>query len=561
MHPSRPHHHSFIATGREAFENRSWRRACEAFESARAAGALEPGDLWRLALASFLTGRTAAFVEVSQELHHAYRALGDGRAAARTAIWLGIHLDSRGDVAQSTGWFARAQRLLEDEQGDCAERGYLLLPTSRRRLMAGDHEGACRLAAEAIALAQRFDDPELLALALYLEGCALLRGGRIQEGLARLDEAMIGVTADELSALVTGLVYCSVLGACREVWALRRVREWTERLADWCAAQPEMVAYTGECRVYGAEVRLHGGRWRDAVDEARRARERFARGSVPSAAGLAHYVEAEVRRLRGEYTAAEEGYRAASETGYVPQPGLALLRLAQGEREAALAAVRRALAETSDRSRRARLLAARIEIALETNDVADAHRACDEMAELARSCASDVIDTILAQQRGAIALADGNASEALTQLRAAWREWRSFDAPYDAARTRVLLGRACRALGDDDGATLELQAARAEFARLGARPDVARIDAMSCRQGTLDRHGLTPREREVLALVATGRTNRSIATALSISEKTVARHLANIFTKLGLSSRAAATAYAYEHHLLEGQTRRPAPRE
>ena len=420
--------------------------------------------------------------------------------AARAAIWLGIHGDSHGDVAQATGWFGRAERLLERGPPECAERGYLLVPAARKRLMTGDFEGGRALAAEAAAVAQRFGDGELLALAVHIEGRALLAAGRVAEGLARLDEAMIGVTADELSPQVTGLVYCSVLSACREVWALDRMREWTSTLTDWCASQPDMVAYTGECRVYHAEVLLRGGRWGEALTGARDAVERFAAGSQPSATGFAHYVEGEVHRLRGEFAAAEEAYGRATAAGYTPQPGLALLRLAQGDVESASAAIRRALAETPNRLRRARLLSAAVEIWLEEGDIERARGACDELAEAARACATEVLGSHLAQQRGALALAEDRPEEALAHLRPAWREWQALGAPWEAARTRVLLARACRALGDAEGAAMELEAARADFERLGASADVARIDRPAGRRGSRRDHGLTPREREVLAL-------------------------------------------------------------
>ncbi|MEJ2185781.1 MAG: LuxR C-terminal-related transcriptional regulator [Gemmatimonadota bacterium] len=538
-----------LERARAAFERRAWQAAYAAFGAAHDADVAAPADLWRLAMASYLVGQEEDFMRSLQGAHQAYLDAGEARAAARCAFWLGLHLDSRGEVAQANGWFGRASRVLDQARLDCAERGLLLVPAGRQRLMAGDGEGACALAAEAAAVGQRFGDQELVALALHLHGRALLHLGRVPEGLALLDEAMVAVTADELSPPMTGLIYCSVISACRDVWALARAHEWTAALTRWCDDQPEMVAYTGECRVYRAEILRLRGAWPDAMDEARRAAERFALGSEPNAMGFAVYLQAEVHRLRGEFGAAEEAYRSASRAGYEPQPGLALLRLAQGDDDAAAAAIRRALAETPRPLTRARLLPAAIEIMLQAGELGEAQRACQELSEISGACASGVLDAVVAQARGAIELSAGRASAALPHLRQAWRQWEALDAPYDAARVRVLLGIACRALGDADGAAMELDAARAEFERLGAAPSVAGIDALT-RPAGKDRHGLTPRELEVLALLATGRTNRAIAEALSISEKTVARHVANIFTKLGLTSRSAATAYAYEHDLL-----------
>jgi DNA-binding CsgD family transcriptional regulator len=312
-----------------------------------------------------------------------------------------------------------------------------------------------------------------------------------------------------------------------------------------------MIPYAGECRVYRAEIFQQRGEWRDAIAEARRASEHLEHGPEPRAAALAFYQQAEVHRLRGEFAAAEEAYRAAGWSGRKAQPGLALLRLAQGDVAAAAASLRRALAETANPFQRARLLPAYVDSLLQLSDIDEARRACQELADIAEACGATVLDAMVAQARGSIELAAGHAAAALAPLRQAWRGWQAAAAPYDAARVRVLLGLACRALGDDDGGALELSAARTEFQRLGAAPDLARLDALTRVAPSRTDHGLTPRQRQVLALLATGRTNRAIADALCISEKTVARHVANIFGRLGLSSRAAATAYAYEHDLLD----------
>ncbi len=542
----------FLEIGRAAFQRHAWGAARDALAAAREAEPLGGEDSWRLAHAYYLTGREDEFVHSLQEGHQAYLDAGDPIAAARCAFWIGFHLANRAEMARASGWFGRAARVLEGQEGDFAERGYLLLPLAHKQVLGGEPEAGRRTAVRATAIAERFRDRELLAFALHLHGRALLRLDRVEDGLALLDEAMISVAAGELSPLVTGILYCSVLGACREVWALGRAREWTAALTDWCERQPEMVAYTGECRVFRAELLQLRGEWGEAIEEAHRALERFARGSLPDAAGFARYQAGEVHRLRGEFTAAEEAYREASRAGYEPQPGLALLRLAQGEADAAAASIRRTLAEKPGRIRLSRLLPGHIEILLATGDVEEARRACAELAGIAEVCGAGVLSAVVLRSRGAIELAAGDPTAALAPLRQALRSWQALGAPYEAARVRVLLGNACRALGDDDGAALEFQAARTGFERLGAAPDLARLDALTRPDRSRDHdHGLTAREREVLALVATGRTNRRIAEDLSISEKTVARHVANIFRKLGLSSRAAATAWAYEHHLLD----------
>lgn len=541
-----------LERGRAAYERREWRAAYESLSAADRDTSLDADDLWRLGMAAFLLGHDDDFVEALERAYRIQADAGDAGPAARSATWLGLHLAETGEMARATGWFGRASRVLDTSDSECVEHGYLLLPTIMQQLSAGDNAAAARTAAEAAECAQRFGDRDLLALAVHMQGRALLRQARVEPGLALLDEAMVAVVADELSPQVTGLIYCSVISACRRVYALDRAHEWTAALTEWCERQPDMVAFTGECRVYRAELlRLHGA-WPEALDEARRVSE----GAPPeeTVAGLALYQQGEVQRLRGELAAAEESFRAASRAGREPQPGLSLLRLAQGDEEAAAAAIRRALAETDDPLGRVRLLPSYIDIMLAVDELAAAEQASQELDELAETFGTGVLGTMAAQARGALALAREEPSAALGPLRKAWREWNAVGATYDAARVRELIGRACQALGDEDTAALELDAARATFERLGAQPDVARIDAMGRSAGPRDTHGLTPRELEVLGLVATGKTNRAIAEALFISEKTVARHVSNIFTKLGLSSRAAATAYAYEHDLTRTST-------
>lgn len=538
-----------LARGREAFDRGAWNVSREALNAAERTEPLGGLDLWRLAIASYLVGEEGDFVRGLMAAHRAHAEAGEPAAAARCAFWLGFHLAERGEPAQATGWFGRATRLLELAGGDSAVRGYLLLPAARRQLAAGDYEACANTAREAVGIGQRHGERDLFALALHLRGRALLRGGRLEEGLGLLDEAMVGVANGELSPVVTGVLYCSVIGACREVHALGRAHEWTEALTDWCERQPDMVAYRGECRVYRAEMLQLHGEWSAALEEARRASQTF--GPNTAVVGLAHYQQAEIHRLRGEYAAAEEAYRAASRAGREPLPGFALLRAAQGDMDAAAATLRRALAEASDPLRRARLLPALVQIAVDRGDLEQARLALDELAGIADRCTPGALDTLFAQAQGAVELAAGDPTAALAPLRRAWRDWEALAAPYEAAHSRMLLGFACRKLGDREAAELELSAAAAAFEELGAAPALERLRAHTHAERSRDSHGLTPREREVLALVATGRTNRTIGRDLSISEKTVARHVANIFGKLGLRSRSAATAYAYEHDLLE----------
>lgn len=500
-------------------------------------------------MSAFLCNRDEECLRALERCHHAHLEGGEPERAVRAAFWLGFRLASRGEMGPATGWFARGGRLLEGA-ADCAEQGYLLLPVFEQRLAAGDHESALETATEALEIGKRCGEADLVACALHLQGRALIRKGEVEVGLARLDEAMVAVVSDELSPLMTGLIYCSVIVACQEVYALGRARQWTSALARWCGAQPQIVAFTGSCLVHRAEIMQLSGAWGDAAREADRACARFQTGTDPQPPAAAYYQRAEMHRLRGEFGAAEADYRRASRFGLEPQPGLALLRLAQGRTEAAAAAIRRVAETTADPLVRARLLPALVEIALATDQNEEAARACRELEGITAGIGRGVPEALAAQARGAVLLTTDDPTAALAPLRRALEVWQAIAAPYEAARVRVLIGRACRALGDAEGAELELAAARRAFEELGARPDIARVDAIGTRRRRSGPGGLTPREAQVLRLVSEGRTNRSIAAEFGLSERTIERHLGNIFTKLDLPNRAAATAWAFENGLI-----------
>jgi DNA-binding CsgD family transcriptional regulator len=448
------------------------------------------------------------------------------------------------------GWLGRAQRLLDREGSEGVEAGYLLLPRVFEREGRGDLEAAAATAAEAAAIGERFGDADLFALAAHEQGHILIRLSRPAEGVALLDAAMVSVTAGELSAIVSGIVYCGAILACRDAHELRRSREWTAALSEWCERQPDLVAFTGRCLVHRAEIMQLGGDWRAALGEARRAQERCRRGENPSAAGDACYQRGEIHRLRGEFGDAEEAYREASTIGREPQPGLALLRLAQGNADAAVASIRRVLGEADEPCKRADVLPAYIEIMLAVDELEAGLEACRELEALAAAYERSALEALARRARGALELARGDPQAALGALRTAAEAWQQLEAPYETARARELLGLACRELGDEDAVTLELEAARDAFERLGAGPDLARLTTLSEIADATASHGLTERELEVLRLVAVGKSNREIAGELVISEHTAARHLQNIFAKLGLSSRTAASAFAFEHHLV-----------
>jgi DNA-binding CsgD family transcriptional regulator len=541
-----------LERGREFYASRAWTHAYESLSQADQLAPLGAEDLEMLATSAYMLGRDDDYLGGLERAHHAYLEAGEALRAVRCGFWLGINLATRGEKGRASGWFGRAQRLVEREQGECVERGYLLLPVMLQEAARGDYEAAYTTGSEAVKIGERFGDGDLLALALQEQGNALIKQGRVEQGLGLLDEAMLAVTAGELSPVVTGLIYCGVIDSCQEAYELRRAQEWTAALTRWCEQQPDMVPYSGQCLVHRAEIMQLHGAWPDALEEARRAGLRFAERMKMNqqAAAQALYRQGEVHRLQGEFARAEEAYRDARRCGLEPQPGLALLRLAQGNRDAAIAAIRRVIGETSERPRRARLLPACVEIMLAADETAEAQRACLELEEISAGHESGILGATAAHARGAVALADGDARAALAALRRAGRVWQELEAPYDAARARVLVALACRALGDNDTAELELDAARAIFEELGAAPDLARVDALVPAVAPADSRGLSPRELQVLRLVAAGETNKAIAADLVLSERTVDRHVSNIFAKLGVSTRAAATAYAYEHQLV-----------
>ena len=532
-----------LERARAAYQRRAWLEAYDAFGLAEEQSALHGPDLDLVATCAFMLGRDSDYSAWLERGHHRCLDRGDTIGAVRCALWIGMNLASRGLLGPATGWLGRAQRLLEHE-AECAEHGYLLIPVMFQHEAAGDFAAAATAAGEAVRIGERFGDRNLFALAVHGQGHMLIRAGRVSEGLGLLDEGMVAVTTEDLSPIVTGLVYCGVILACQDVYEVRRAREWTRALSEWWALQPEMVAFTGRCLVHRAEVLQLDGAWSDALNEARRASERFAETQNPTA-GLAVYREGELLRLQGEFAAAEDAYKRASALGWEPQPGFAQLRLAQGRTEAAATAIRRAEAAATVPLDRARILPAFVEIVLAAGDVESASRACLELEELARGYESAMLAAMVAHARGAVYLAQGDAQAALIALRTAVETWHKLEAPYEIARTRALIGEACRTLGDKDASALEYEAATAIFVRLGAKADVARIAE---RPNAL--HGLSRRELEVLRLIAAGKSNRDIAAALVISEHTVARHVHNIFTKLGVSSRAGATAFAFEHDVV-----------
>jgi DNA-binding CsgD family transcriptional regulator len=534
-----------IDRARDAVERGSW---SEAYDLFLALEPLErPEDRERFADAAWWTGRIEESIAARQKAYTGYAESGDDRRAGWMSARLCMEHFLRDEPAVGAGWFARTQRHAKSLP-DCVELGFAALLEGTVLLFSGDPEMALPLAERATEIAQRFGDRELLGMAIHTQGLILIEQGHVSEGVALLDEAMTSVVAGELSDFFTGAIYCSVIGACLELADVRRAGDWSEAARVWAESIPPESPFPGMCRINRAQLASLRGDWPQAEAEAVRASEELL--SFNSAlAGEALYETGDVRRRLGDIAGAEAAFARAHELGFEPQPGLALLRLGQGKVEAAVAALRVAVTETSGgRLQRTRLLWAFADAALATGDLHAAGSAADELDAIARDSNAPVLAASAATVRGSLLLAEGDVPAAMTSLRRAGALWQELRLPYEGARARMAYGLAMRAAGDEDGARLELRAALAAFERLGAAGDAAAASDLLGGPKELPR-GLTAREAEVLRLVASGKTNRDIAVELVISEHTVARHLQNMFVKLGVASRAAATAFAYEHGL------------
>jgi DNA-binding CsgD family transcriptional regulator/tetratricopeptide (TPR) repeat protein len=537
-----------LQRGRSSFAASAWGEAHKSLAAADRAAPIGPEDLELLARSAYMLGRDDDYVAALQRAHSGHLDSGDVGRAVQCAFWIGHNWLFRGETVRATGWFGRGQRLLDEREQDCVERGYMLIPVWLEQMGRGDYNAGYATAAEAAEIAGRFGDNDLLWLARDEQGRALVSLGDVEAGLRFCDEVFVVAGRGELSPIVTGIVYCNTIAFCHDAFELRHAQEWTEALTEWCNAQPDMVAHNGLCLVHRAEITQLRGRWSDAMEQVRRAADRFTQGALNHVAfGKALYRQGEIHRLRGDLAEAERAYREASRLGSDPQPGLALLRLAQGQGDTAAAAIRRGVGERTKPLERAALLPAYIEIMIAVGEFDRAAAAANDLSEIAEAQGNEALHAMAAQRHGTLKLSVGEPTAALESLRRASALWQALRAPYEVARVRVHLGLACRALGDEDTAVLELEAARDAFERLEAKPDLLQVESLL--SGKTTTQGLTDRELEVLRLVAAGNSNRTIARTLVISEHTVARHVQNIFTKLGVRSRTAAGAFAYEHNL------------
>ena len=535
-----------VDEARSALERAAW---ADALDRARSAGPLdgcaEADRLDIVAEASWWLCRMDDCIAAREQAYALYEAEGCWLPAGQCAVWLWEHYRLKAKPAIAGGWLRRARRALESE-AESVEYGNLVLREAEVAHGAGELARASQLGEEALALARRLRSVDLEAEALQTIGRVLIDAGQRVEGLGHLDEAMLSAVEGRLRPYTTGKVYCSLISACEQLGDLRRAAEWTDATLRWSESHP-LAMWPGICRVHHASLLQMQGEWDAAEREARRACDELDGFHVPNAA--AGYVEiGEIRRRLGDLDGAEEAFGKAEELCGQRSAGLALLRLAQRRIDAATAIISGMLAEqTWSRLARAKLLPARVQIAVAAGQLDEAAEAADELDEIASEFESPALSAAALTARGRLQLAQRDDDGARSTLLQALQYWQELEVPYEVGTVRLLLGQACRNCDDADGAERSLAKAAAIFDELGATLDARRTRDLSGPSPLPG--GLTTREVEVLQLVAAGQKNRDIAALLNLSERTVARHLSNIFTKLGVTSRTAAAAYAYEHDL------------
>jgi DNA-binding CsgD family transcriptional regulator len=533
-----------LGQARELHAQSLWAEAYRHFSAAGAEG-LDAEDLERYAEAAQILGRGDEAIQLLRRAFDTRVDAGEVDRAITAAFWLWQALIINAEFARASGWAAQVRRSLPD-----VDSGWLLITEAYFLIAAADYNQAAQLLAQAADAGSRQRDTDLVAFATTVWGRALIKAGRLREGLSRLDEAMLPVVERDTSPRATSMLYCSAIATCHEAREFGRAREWTHALGAWLDTLPRLGgAYFGNCRIYRAHLMCLCGSWREALEEVAFVCDDLGGNYGQLVASHAFYQLGEIHRLLGN-PEAEASYRRAGELGGPTQPGLSLLRLAQGEVDKAVLGIRRAFAETEGQLERLDLLSTGVTVMLAAGDINAAREAVAELAGIAAVYRAPGVQAELAAARGAVALSEDDPARALPLLRSAARTWREIDAPHAVATVSVLIGLACRAIGDDDGAQVEFESAKSTFARLGARPDLRRVEEL-LRPAAAGPRGLSARELEVLRLVAAGRTNHAIAIELFVSERTVHRHLSNIFDKLGVHSRTAAASYAIQHRIVD----------
>lgn len=532
----------------------------------------EPAGLVAAGTAAHLGGEHRRAVALLQEAFHSYSDRSDRGEALYVAFLLAMVFGTTGRPAMFSGWLARAQRLLAEtysstgttgsDDGDetapdyfSVGRGYVAVLELHQALGSGCFDAVGALSAELIEVGHRHRVPDLFTLGMVARGRYSIHSGDVPQGLALLDEAMATILAGECRPLATGLAWCAAIEGCQEIGATDRLCEWTSTLADWCTRNPGVSVFDGECSLHTGQVLALQGGWTEAIAEFAASRARFEFRSLTLAAGTAERERGDLLRLRGEERAAEEAYQSAAERGCDPQPGLALLWLARGKQAAAIAAIHRCLAEAGPPAHRMVLLPSAVEVHLAVGHIVEAEPLLAELDDLAAATESATAFAAAAHSHACLELSRQDADGALPYARKAVQGWSSIGCPFEVARSRVALARALSVIGDQQSCRRELDAALGAFTALEAAPSAAEVaglvELLQADKGSAGTPaGLSPREVEVLRLVATGRSNRQIASALGISEKTVARHISNIFAKVDVTSRTGAAAFAYEHRLV-----------
>ena len=525
-----------LVLARQAHRAHDWATAAAHFDAV-GAQRFTADDLAAYADVLWWLGRADENLRVEVATFEAYLADSRPAEAGWAAMLLGVFHMGRGDVPQAMGWIGRAGRLLEGI-GECPAHGLLIQVTEvEPNLQAGQPTVALSAARRMRALGIRLDEPGVVLLGVNCEGRALIKAGQVVDGLALLDEAMVAVLGSRLAPFTVGTLFCHTIATCHEVGDLRRMTRWTELTEDWLSTLPAVGVFGGLCAVHRAQLHILHGTWEEAERSALRVVADLDAMRVDYAAE-AWYLVGEARRLRGD-PAAAEAYDEAHARGRDPQPGRAFLQLEGGDASRAEASIWTALTAVGDDVlRRAPLCAAAVEIAVAAGRLDHARAAVSELVETTAAYATSGLEAMAAAARGAVLLAEGDCEQALPLLREACGRWLALGATYDAARTRALLSQTYRSLGDEASAAAEAAQAEAAFVRLGIH-----------RRVSSPPDGLSRRECEVLALVADGRSNREIGETLFISDRTVARHLTNIFHKIGASSRTQAVRYAIDHML------------
>ena len=530
-----------LESARSALERRDYRTAYQALREVDDHGTLPPDDLSMLADAAWWLGQISEFLEVTERLHQAYLADGRIDLAAVHALGLGGTWMLRGEFAQGSGWFNRGRRLLEGQprgQG----HGLLLYFDAQEALAEQRLDDATAAGKELQQLGPLLDDETFTAFGLLVEGMAEVRRGHLREGFALMDEAMLPVLANRVSAEWVGNIYCTIMAICYDVMDLGRAREWTRATERWLSDFSDAVMYLGVCRAHRLQLHAVEGAWAEVEREAAEVERDLLDLNIEAVAETAYQL-GETYRMRGMGDLADACYRKAAERGREPQPGAALLRLASGDTEGAWSTVCTALSAAGpDPFACARQLRAKVEIGLAAGHVDAAAAAANRLEEIRHQYRTPGFTAWADEARGAVLLAEGAPGEAVQPLADAAAGYRRMAAPYDAARADLLLARAHRAQGDHDTANAHHHAAAEAFDELGLRPPSEGAAPSSTLPG-----GLTAREVEVLVAVAAGGSNRDVAAALTISEATVRRHLANIYVKLGVGTRTAAAAWAHGH--------------